>query len=95
MICRLRGHIPMSYGPDLQGNDTIICNRCGKSPDVWASPIVGARTRAALWTCLGTGVATYAATDVAVLGTERALQVAVIAALAALCTRFGESKVGA
>lgn len=68
MICRLRGHIPMSYGPDLQGNDTIICNRCGKSPAV---------------------------TDVAVLGTERALQVAVIASLAALCTRFGESKVGA
>lgn len=94
LICRAWKHSPMDFTTEA-GVDVVICRRCGADISEWDAPFIGQRTKAALWTCLGTGVTTYAATDVTVLGTERALQVAAIAALAALCMRFGESKVGA
>lgn len=94
MICRIRGHKPRDYQND-SGEATVICDRCGLDIKDWKRPLMGARTRATLFTCAGVGVGVYMAMDVTATGRGDAILAGFVATVAAICAQFGTDRMAA
>lgn len=93
IICRIQRHCPIEMEDTRTGETVVRCTRCGRLEDEWDDPLMSRATKAALFSCAGVGLGTYAGADAFVTSPGKAIATALIAFGIAVCARFGENAV--